>query len=73
MTKYRLSQDSTVLAELMKAEREQVDNVNKAGNCIERFVKFDELPDGSADSFCELLINTLKDVGLNVKCNRRQT
>ena len=47
--------------------------VDGAGAPMERFIKFAELPDGSAESFFDILTNTLSnDLGLDVKLIRGQ-
>lgn len=47
--------------------------VSKTGSGSEHFIQFEELPDGSAESFYDLLHNSLtKDLGLNVSDMRGQ-
>lgn len=48
-------------------------HVTKAGEPIERFIKFAELPDSSAESFYNILTDTLiNELGLDVKLMRGQ-
>ncbi|XP_069823176.1 zinc finger MYM-type protein 1-like [Dendropsophus ebraccatus] len=47
--------------------------VTEAGNITERFVKFEKLADGCAESFYDILINILaKELGLNLSLMRGQ-
>lgn len=46
--------------------------VTEKGDTVERFVKFEELPDSSAEAFYNLLIGALNDLGLNVNFLRGQ-
>ncbi|CAJ0947396.1 unnamed protein product, partial [Ranitomeya imitator] len=47
--------------------------VTNSRNSIDRFIKFEELPDGHAESFYDVLINTLtRELGLNVNLMRGQ-
>lgn len=43
-----------------------------SGKSVERFIKFDELSSGSAESFHDSLIKALQELGLNVSNIRGQ-